>query len=584
MCGVAAVYARGVRLPDERTLRRIVARQTHRGPDNVQVVAHPRCLLGFNRLRISDPRPEADQPFTSDDGQVSLLLNGEVFNHLELREPLLRAGARFRTTSDAETVLQLYLRYGADMLAKLEGQFAICIYDQRRGRLLLARDGLGICPLYFVEHQGVVHVASSVEALLSAIPGVAWELDSEALGEYLLLRFVLAPRTLIRQIRQVRPAEVLTYEDGGQRTRRYWQVGSLQPGAHGALEEALRERLIESVRSTATSDVPIGAFLSGGLDSSIVVAAVSRTRGTPLETLSIHLGEHSEEETAHALLAARAFGCNHQVYRVNGRDMSALAAGCLAAMDHPTGARDAVAAFALARRLKQQRPSIKAVLTGTGADELFAGYSSAYFRPRSASLEEQCSAYVKAYSCTTPRAWRALSEVVRGPLPVKKAAAEIELRMRQLHPALPADDATNVLCAFYLVCHLPGWELPVQDTMCMAASLEPRVPYLGRRVVELAMGISGARKLEAGREKAVLRDAFAGVLPEELRARPKLPLSRPVSEWLCQHGVRDLYRSVRFRDRGIFHLDRLQRADTLAEFDVMWRIMALECWLQRNLD
>jgi len=170
------------------------------------------------------------------------------------------------------------------------------------------------------------------------------------------------------------------------------------------------------------------------------------------------------------------------------------------------------------------------------------------------------------------------------PLPVDEVAGDLAQRVRQLHPALDATDAINVLCTFYLVCHLPGWELGVQDTMCMASSLEPRVPFLGPRVVNLAMAIRGEHKLQPGREKLVLRAAFSDLLPEAIRIRPKLPLSKPVASWLLQHGVRDLYQSVRIRDRGIFHLQRLSSLSSLAEFDVMWRILALEWWLQRNLD
>jgi asparagine synthase (glutamine-hydrolysing) len=338
------------------------------------------------------------------------------------------------------------------------------------------------------------------------------------------------------------------------------------------------------VRLNAVCDVPLAAFLSGGLDSSIVVAEASQGRATPLDTLSIDFGEHSEEDAARASCAARVFGCRHHPYRVAPSELRALALGCLDAMDHPLGARDAAATFALARRLARELPGTKVVLTGTGADELFAGYGSAYFGPRAGSVEEQCAAYVASYACTSPSAWRALGDVVPAPLPVARVAGEVAQRVRRLGPALSAADPANVLCAFYLVGHLPGWELATQDAMCMASSIEPRVPFLGRRVVELAMATSGHRKRAGGREKAVLRDAYAGRLPEPIRTRPKVPLSRPVAAWLCAHGIRDLYLRSGFRDRGLLRVERLRSPEVLSEFDVMWRLMALERWLQRNFD
>jgi asparagine synthase (glutamine-hydrolysing) len=567
MCGISAVYAQErERLPDVGVVRRMVERQSHRGPDQAAVVSGPGYHIGANRLRIVDPTPEADQPVSSDEGDVHLVFNGEVFNHRELREPLRRAGVRFRTGCDSETVLRSYLAWDTDALSRFEGQFALCLVDERRGRLVLARDPLGICPLYYVEHRDVVYVASSVEALLTGIRGISWSVDREAVAEYLLLRYTLA----------------IVFEGRRKQILRHWHVRGIESGP-AELEDELRHRLRVSVARNATSDVPIGAFLSGGVDSSIVVGLAS-DGGTSLDTLSIHLGEHSNDETAHALLAAETFGCRHHVYRAHEDECSTLARGCLGAMDHPTGARDAVATWAMARKLKDLHPSVKVVLTGTGADELFAGYSSAYFRAVGGSIEAQCERYVRDYACTSEGAWHALRDVVVDPLPVGDVASDLARRVRRLLPGLRETDPVNVLCAFYLVSHLPGWELPVQDTMCMASSLEPRVPFLARAVVDVAMAIAGDRKVQSGREKAVLRNAFAGLLPATIRARPKLPLSRLVARWLCEHAVQDLYRGTRFRDRGIFSLPRLSSPQVIGEFDVMWRLLALEQWVQRSLD
>lgn len=585
MCGIAAVFSNaGVTDAEVSSVRRMIAAQQRRGPDHSGAVESPRFAVAHARLRISDLEPRSNQPFASDDGTVLLAFNGEIFNNGELRVALRDQGRSFRTTSDTETVLRLYEARGLDFVKELDGQFAVVIADERLGRLVICRDRFGVCPLYYATSRQRVFASSSFRALTSFTPDLVRTLDQDAIAQYMLMRFVLPPRTILKGIRQVRPAEILVFQDGGVKSSRYWsargEVGSPIDDEH------LFGLVSGSVRRNASAEVPVATFLSGGLDSSIVTSQAARV-ASPLSSVSIQFGrgECAEIAAAHEV-AARAGSVLHVCHADDAvPDLNRTVDACLAAIDHPTGGRDAMAMFLLAKHLRRVRPDVKVVLTGTGADEIFNGYRTSYFEPSlgAGSLFEQCRAYAHQYSATTDRTRALLPRLTRVPLLEDNVASHVQAEIETLFPAVDSSDAGNVQNAFYVVTHLVGWELCLQDTMCMHHSLEPRVPFLARDVVEYAMQIHGASKCRGALEKMPLRRAFAASLPEDIVSRPKLPLSRPVAAWLMGRGFAAKYAARGGADFGIIDPAVLEELSRPEDFDLAWRVIVLQRWLETHV-
>lgn len=588
MCGIVAVFSHDqITDADSRVAEAMIHRQRHRGPDHVGITRRPRFVIAHSRLRILDLDSRADQPLISDDRSIYVSFNGEIFNDNEIRTRLGRIGAAFRTTTDTETVLRLYETCGVDFVHELDGQFAICIVDERRNRMLLCRDRFAICPLYYFESTGRVYVSSSFRALIQCVPDAPRSPNMDAVQEYLLLRFVLPPQTIVPRVQQLRPAEMIVFEDGNSQSRRYWSMEnrSIQNRSHEPAETVLHDILVDSICRNSRSDAPVGVFLSGGLDSSIVTSEAACNVTTPLSTVSIQLDPH-DEEIKYATLVADLVRCKHTVCKPDEAALPILVDGCLTAMDHPTGARDALAVYCLANHLRRVCPDVKVVLTGTGADELFNGYRNAYFQPvlDKASMEDLCRHYVSLYSCINEASRHSLSKLSFVPLPIENVASRVAVEVKRTFPWIESNDGGNVQNAFYIITHLVGWELAIQDSMCMEHSLEPRVPFLSKAVVEWAMSIDGKSKCDGAIEKELLRRAFAHRLPISVCTRPKLPLSHSVVDWVWNHGFFDLVRSTKIRDHGLFRLSGFTDLNRLEDFDLLWRLFVLEMWFQKNVD
>jgi asparagine synthase (glutamine-hydrolysing) len=372
MCGIAGIYDRTT-APDATAATAMLAAIEHRGPDDGGLYTDEVVALGVRRLSIID-LPGGHQPMTNEAGTVVVAFNGEIYNYKALRSRLRAAGHTLVTESDTEVVVHLYEDHGDDCVHHLRGMFGFAIWDVARRRLLLARDRVGIKPLYYAMNDGMLVFGSEIKALLGLI---APRLDLDALAAFLHLKYVPAPRTMFAGVAPQPPGHVLVADAAGMRTRRWWDVSYQAPQPPPSEREAaeeLRVRLAEAVRAHLTSDVPFGAFLSGGIDSSTVVALMAQQLDRPVRTYAVgYAGDGAEmSELPYARMVAERYGTEHEEVLVSGRDLAERAEDVVWHLDQPIADNACVATLIVAERAARD---VKMVLTGEGGDELFAGYA-----------------------------------------------------------------------------------------------------------------------------------------------------------------------------------------------------------------
>lgn len=626
MCGIAGRVSTAP-MPDGALVEQMTARLIHRGPDDHGLLVRPHCALGHRRLSIVD-RAGGRQPLANEDGTIWLSYNGEVYNHVALRRELEARGHLFRTRCDTEAIVHAYEDSGPRCVERLRGMFAFAVWDAPRKRLLLARDRVGIKPLYYAATDDELLFASDLRALLLA-PGVDRSLDEEALACYLALRYVPAPMTLLRGVRKLPPASALIWElvDGAPRIsiERYWDVRELPtlddtPPTEAEAAARLRELIDECVELRLMSEVPLGSFLSGGIDSTAVTAAMLAA-DTPrpsreLRTFSVgYEDEGTESELAWASYAATALGTRHRELRVDGETVRAQLPRIVADLDEPVADPACVPLWCLARRVREE---VTVVLSGEGADELFAGYAiyrhmmhieRAYHVFPGAGALVGLGALLVERSAPSERLRRA-AHLLGQPLPsryrgVSRAFDDAGLELllgagapgfvgRALQRVLePLWEATRALSPLrrmlYLDLHvwLPDDLLVKADKMTMASSLELRVPLLDHRLVEHAWSLPDSLKLRGGTGKHLLRRAMRGRVPPSILARPKLGFATPAAGWLrgrlsaLTHAAlldRSSLASERFSRR---HLERLLREHVEGQADrspELWALLVLELW------
>jgi asparagine synthase (glutamine-hydrolysing) len=560
VCGIVGLWHSRVTGDEPALLARASARLRHRGPDDDRLwfSADAGVGLAFRRLAILDLTPSGAQPMANDDGSVRVVHNGEVYNFAELRERL-RGRYHFRSSGDTEVILRLYEDKGVDCTTELEGMFAFAVYDATRRRLLLARDRAGIKPLYYASAPGRFAFASEPKALLT-LPWVSRAIDPVAVAQYLGVGYVPAPRTVFTGIRQLPPAHRLVLEAGEARIERYWSlrrgpdVGrrSQQEWADG-LDEVLRR----AVRRQMVSDVPLGAFLSGGVDSSLVVALMQAT-GTAVRTFAIGFdGMGAYDERPWARRVAQQLGTQHEEFVVAPRAADDLPE-MLRHFDQPFADSSAIPLYYLARLTRRH---VTVALSGTGGDELFAGYRR-YASDRLARMARRLPRWtvqaagavadrlpasrrsragealllVRRFSRTVGLApdeeYRRLMTVADvGLLRTPPAADDIDV----IGPALRASAAHDVITRRQLAdfqTYLPDDLLVKEDRMTMAAGLEGRVPLLDDEVVAFAARLPADLKVRRLTTKYLLKHVAGRYLPRDVVHRPKHGFAVPVSEWL----------------------------------------------------
>ena len=625
MCGIAGIVKLDpAEAVDETRLKRMRDVLRHRGPDGEGLWIDGPVGLGHRRLAIVDVAA-GHQPMPSEDGRAWIVYNGEVYNHAELAAGLRERGHRYRTRSDTETVLHLYEDEGIGCVEPLRGMFAFAIWDRDRARLLLARDRLGIKPLYYAANDHELLFASEIKAIL-AVMETRPRFNEAVLPEFLANRFVAGEETFFSGIRKLAPGHTLTWSIGdGLRTRRYWQLPTeLDPAAPG-LEDAAREvrgRLEDAVRSHLMSDVPLGLFLSGGIDSTAIAALMAPMVKEPIRTFSVGFALAEADELGYARLAARAVGAEHREVVVSPAAFFQALPRLVWHEDEPIAFTSSVPLYFVSRLAGEH---VKVVLTGEGADELFLGYN----RYRVTAWNERLGGL---YGAMAPAALRrGIRRVVAAlPASVGRHARRTFLahepgpralffenfsvfppaRQRDLlrdgallgardpyaagmryHGAAPGDPASRMSHAdlqTYLV------ELLMkQDQMSMAASIESRVPFLDHDLVERVAALPTRLKLRGWQTKAVLRSALADAVPPAILTRRKMGFPVPLGTWLrgeFSSVVDDLVLGPRARARGLFDeaaLRRLvaeHRAGAAQHGDRLWLLMNLEIWQRVFLD
>lgn len=631
MCGIAGVVNPSGTSAAPELLRSMIGRIRHRGPDDTDVYAKHQVGLAHARLSIID-LASGRQPMHNDAGTVSIVFNGEIFNYVELRKELVAKGHRFKTQSDTEVILRLYEEKGEDCVDDLNGQWAFAVWDEKKQSLFLSRDRLGIAPLFYTQADGAFIFASEIKAIF-ADPRVARRIDLAGLNQLFTFWVNLPPRTFFENVRELPPAHSLVLRDGELRLKRYWRLnyagGDRISGRKREDEyaERLLELLVDATRIRLRADVPVGAYLSGGLDSTVIAAIVRKFTDTPLETFSVAFGDAEFDESAHQREVARALATEHREIACSYRDIGRVFPRVVWHAEKPLVRTAPAPLFMLSRLVR--RSGYKVVLTGEGADEIFGGYDifkEAKIRlfwarrpesrmrplllkrlyPYLPNLQAQSPEYLKAFfhiaasDLTSP--W--FSHLPRWELTAKLKMFFSPEVTRELAADEPYADLLSQLPeeyggwdrfgrAQYLeACYLlPGYLLSSQaDRVGMAHSIEGRYPFLDHRVVEFANAMPPSLKMKALDEKHILKRAAGGLVPETIRRRRKQPYRAPEAKSFFDGAAEEYVEAAlapeRLRRHGIFQpaavgrlIDKVRRGQAIGIKDNMAMVGVLSTQL-----
>ena len=614
MCGIAGyVVAPGGTPPDTRIGEAMNDVIRHRGPDDGGVYCDGRALLGMRRLSIIDLH-SGHQPIGNADGSVQLVFNGEIYNYRELRAELIARGHGFRTQSDSEVIVQAYEAWGEACFERLHGMFAIALWDTRNQTLLLARDRFGEKPLYVARQDGRLLFASELKSLLQ-VPGFRANVDREALRGYIAFGYVPSPRSIFDDVTKLAPGHYLRYRDGQATTHRYYKL-SFEPKTtlnEAEAQEELARLLDQAVASRLVSDVPFGAFLSGGLDSSVVVALMARNMSQPVKTFSIGFREAAFNELDDARLVARHIGTEHHELMVEP-DAVALLNTLVWHLDEPFADASALPTYLVA---KLAREHVKMALSGDAGDETFAGYSryQRYLNLHRLGAAKPLAAAVAStaghvLTGSHRRRLLRIAESLRLPFPDNYLSVVALTRAERAQALLgePGSHYGNLAAAYAddlprepldrivaidFGSYLADDILVKVDRMTMANSLESRAPLLDHRLVDFAASLPAHMRIRGGRGKHLLRTTAARWLPPETLVKRKQGFGVPLADWFrgpLRALASDTIASRAFRERGLLDpraaehclQQHLSGADDCSE--ALWLILNLELWAQRFLD
>ena len=626
MCGIAGVVSN-----KKRELRSIVVpmidAQRHRGPDDFGVWSDDNCALGHRRLAIIDLSEAGRNPLPSIDRDLWITFNGEIYNYQELRVELEKAGLQFRTRTDTEVIVNAYRKWGLDCVSRLRGMFAFALWDSSRKRLFIARDRVGKKPLFYTTVNGVFRFASELQGLVSD-PQVAREADPEALDAYLSWGYIPAPSSGFRNVLKLPPAHWMTIEvqESGLETHveRYWRLkyDSKLNLTEAEAREALREKLTEAVRLRMISDVPLGAFLSGGIDSSIVVGLMAGLSERPVKTFSIGFSEEAWDETAHARRIAEKWGTEHHEFRVEPDALEILPT-LVRHYGEPYADSSAVPTFYLS---KMTRESVTVALNGDGGDESFAGYER-YFANRLAerirsvpgsgasaalltrilpdsinpksrlrNLKRFLSVASEPMASRYPGWLTFFNGEAKRDLYTAEFASALDVTgnwMERLFEGTKDLDPVEAAMSVDIDSYLPYDLLVKVDITSMANSLEARSPFLDHVVMEFAASLPASLKLKGSSLKSLLKSSFSDLLPAENVNRRKMGFGVPVGEWFrgsLRGLLKDTLLSDQAKNRGYFNSDVTRRmfdehvngrADHAFK---LWNLLMLELWQREFID
>ena len=614
MCGIIGVVAApGHAAPSEEVGRAMNALIRHRGPDDDGFYRDDRALLGMRRLSVID-LAGGHQPIHNADRSVQLVFNGEIYNYRELRAELVARGHAFYSQSDSEVIVQAYEAWGEASFERLHGMFAIALWDTRTQTLLLARDRFGEKPLFYADDGSRIAFASELKSLL-ALPKFQRDLDPAAIQAYVCFGYVPTPRSIFSGVAKLAPGHYLRYVAGGASVHRYYTLAFTPKCTldEQDAEEELARRLDAAVASRLVADVPFGAFLSGGLDSSVVVALMARHLNQPVRTFSIGFREDAYNELSDARRVAQHLGTEHRELVV-APDAVELLQQLVWYLDEPFADSSAIPTFLVA---KLAREEVTMALTGDGGDEAFAGYDR-YLRylklQRLGAARPLAAAFTKigGHVLPGPHGYRLrrIGERLNQRFPdsyLSGVAMTREDIARDLlgdamhgdyYGAAPmltdgGDDPLDRIVAIDIDGYLPDDILVKLDRMAMANSLEGRAPLLDHRLVEFAASLPAALRIRHGRGKYLLRQVARRWLPTEVLDKPKQGFAIPLAAWFrgpLRELAADVIASRAFRERGLMHATAAERYLAAhiagkADFgETLWLILSLELWARRFLD
>lgn len=623
MCGIAGFITRGGDPNSSAIVRRMAGALVHRGPDAEGFYTDHFAALGHRRLSIID-LATGQQPMYNEDGNLAIVYNGEIYNHASVRPELERAGHRYSSRCDTETILHGYEEWGDRSLERHRGMFAFAIWDRSARELFCARDRLGIKPLYYYFDGRLFAFASEIKALLEH-PAISARFDETLLPEYLTFGYTSGDRTLLAGIRKLMPGHSLriSVDDFTPRIWRYWQLPTRQSPHRESEQDLIREtrrRLEETVELRLMSDVPLGMFLSGGVDSSAIAAIMSRLVSGRVKTFAVGYAEQQYSELAYARTVAQRIGTEHHEVVIGMDDFFGALPSLVWQEDEPITWPSSVSLFFVSRLVSER---VKVVLTGEGSDELFGGYGRYRYQ-----LWNQ--RWADRYRFVPPPLRSMIRNAINGSSLLKadlrrklnhtflgRTGDLPSLFLDNFYGAFPADQQKTLLTRPELAASYPPYEtymrhwmdgahlpylermlyadrktylvelLMKQDQMSMAASIESRVPFLDHHFVEWACQVPGSLKLRNGEGKYILKKAVEDLLPLDIIYRKKMGFPTPLKSWLLDPASDPIYRELTEPDRLLAeYLDRNQLATLIARHrsgvedatDRLWNLINLQIW------
>jgi asparagine synthase (glutamine-hydrolysing) len=604
VCGIAGLYSPDG-APNPELVDAMRAAIVHRGPDEGSTDVFGHCVLGHQRLRVID-LATGYQPVTNESGEVAAVFNGEIYNFRVLREEL--GAHEIRGTGDTPVLPHLYEESGPRFVERLHGMFAVALWDSGRERLVLARDRLGKKPLLWTRlPDGTLAFASELKALLR-LPGLSREVDLDAIDGYLALQYVPGARTALRGVNKLPPGHLLVAEGESVQVERYWQPQPAEPSrTDEEWLERVRDTVGDAVRKRLVADVPLGALLSGGIDSSIVVALMAQASSQPVRTFTVGFSDARYDERPYARAVAERYATVHEELELR-EDVAGTLPRLAAAYDEPLGDEAAFPTFLIA---EQARRHVTVALAGDGGDEAFAGYerymayglaarvpgpaarlagaairsvSTARREPRSPLF--RAGRFLEVAAAPARERYTRLMEVF--PLEARRALWADSQRAQQVHlePSRPGIAGLQLLD---LETYLPGDLLLKADIATMAHSLELRSPFLDHDVVALGLALPDSLKVRGREGKVALRRAFGSDLPADVARRGKTGFGVPLGRWF-REDLRELAHDLLLTDRGWFRPDevrRLLREHESGEVDHghrLWCLLMLELWVREHVE
>jgi len=627
MCGITGVFAFNlVGKFSKINVASATASLAHRGPDFHDVYVDEWVCLGHRRLSIIDTREIAHQPMWDETGRWCIIFNGEIFNFKDIRESLRQNGSAFTTESDTEVLLRLFIRDGENCLNQLNGFFAFCIYDKQEQSFFLARDRYGVKPLFYLLDEDKFLFGSEMRAILSY--GIKKDIDFDSLFTYLQLNYIPAPDTIFSGVKKLLPGHFMRVHSGKATVQSYYTIpydpSQIQsPPSYLNAQTTFRELMDTAVQRRLVSDVPLGAFLSGGIDSSVITGLAKRHK-PDLETFSIgYSDEKFFDETPYAELVSKHFGTRHTVFSLSNQEMSSHLHDILDALDEPFADSSAIAVYMLSR---ETRKHATVALSGDGADELLGGYNkhAAFYRALHPGGAEKTVAALRPLWMLLPKsrhapfsnAVRQLDRYARGAnlqsadrywlwaslasgkqadrliKPELRSHPLFSTRRQELLRTLPVEETMNDILLTDMRLVLPNDMLTKVDRMSMAHGLEVRNPFLDVDVVNFIFSLPDHYKIDSTMRKKLLQEAFREMLPAELYQRPKKGFEVPLLKWLrkdLKGLIRNELLSKKFiEEQGIFHYPEVQKLKrqlfAISPGDVharVWALVVFQWWWKK---